>query len=305
MDPGAALAAPVLGRGTPKLAAATVAACLVFAPQPAIAQASGAPTSAEPDAVVLKSGERVTGTIVESIPGDHVSVRTSSGQVSFIAWVFVDTIERGGKVESAQAPAAVSSSPYVTITPTPASAPAPEAAPTPAPPASDRGALVPAQPTSKDSVQVERHVSAKITLASSLVLARSDVPSGFVTEVDVLYRLRLGRRNRLDLGLEGRVLANDVAYHYGMGLPLELVQEIGRHFEMRAVFVPTHTWIDFDSPAFSSTNVWALRLAAEATWVVSSRVSFGLSPLAFNVLSSVNVGVITSYEPHLSFALAF
>jgi phosphatidylglycerol:prolipoprotein diacylglycerol transferase len=299
-------------RSRAMLASAAAALMVTWlAPASAHAQPRPAPgaANATPDALVLKTGERLTGTIVESVPGDHISIRLPSGQVSFIAWMFVDKIERAGKVDVVQPPPPPPPSGYVTITPGQQQALPPPppgfvyATQQPMQPPDQPAA--PPKPVDTRSVQYERLVTARINLAPSFTLLRPEVPSGFATEVDVLYRLRLGRSSRFDLGLEGRVFGNDVAYHYGLGVPLILVGEFGRHFEMHAAFVPTHTWINFDTDAFLNTNVWAMRLEGELTWVASSRVSFGFSPVAFNVISAVSVGVITSYEPRIAFALSF
>ncbi|WP_394848294.1 prolipoprotein diacylglyceryl transferase [Pendulispora brunnea] len=260
------------------------AAVLLLVLLPRTAHAQGA------DAIVLDTGERLTGVITELSPGDHVAIRLANGQVTTISWIFIDKLERGGRTEWVKP---VSNAPAATPSPTAIPTPTPTPSPTPMAERDTR------------SVQYARRITLQVSLAPSLTLARPDVPSGLTSELDVLYRLRLGGSTRLDLGLEGRVYANDLAYHYGLGVPFQFALEAGRHLEVRAIFVPTHTWLVWDTKVYANVNVWALRMGAELAWVVSSHVTLGLSPIGFNVISAESVGVITSYEPRLSFGLAF
>ncbi|WP_394826983.1 prolipoprotein diacylglyceryl transferase [Pendulispora albinea] len=285
----------VMGAGRTALLAFFLASAAM--PRPAHAQGA--------DAIVLRTGERVPGTITEVSPGDHVSIRLASGQVSTIPWMVITRLERNGRAETLSAPPPPSAPPSP-ASPSPPSANPPSANPPSAnAPSPASSSPVPAPKAPQRSVQHARHITLQISVAPALTLARPDVPSGATSELDVLYRLRLGDQARLDVGLEGRLYGNDVAWHYGLGVPFQFALEAGRHFEVRGIFVPTHTWLVWDTKAFANVNVWALRMGAEVAWAVSSHVTFGLSPIGFNVISAESVGVITTYEPRLSFGLVF
>ena len=128
----------------------------------------------------------------------------------------------------------------------------------------------------------------RVALASSLTLARPDVASGWAGEVDGLYRLRIGRRSRLDLGIEGRRYENVDAIHV----------------EVLFTFVPHHTWFDFKSDFFSDTNAYGLRYGMGAQFPLGPMV-IGVTPLAFTTTSSTTVGVISQWEPRLWAGVSF
>jgi hypothetical protein len=56
-----------------------------------------APTAPQtgPDAVYLKDGGMIRGTIIEVIPGNHASVQLADGRIATIRWDMVDHIDRG------------------------------------------------------------------------------------------------------------------------------------------------------------------------------------------------------------------
>jgi prolipoprotein diacylglyceryltransferase len=141
-----------------------------------------------------------------------------------------------------------------------------------------------------------RRVTARLGLASSLTIARPDVPSGWAMELDALYRLKLGSTSRLDIGLEGRRYENVEAVHWSLGVAAELVLVGGKHFELLFTFVPHHTWFVFKSDFFETTNAYGVRYGMGAQFPFGP-VVFGLSPLDFTTTSSTTVGVITQWEP--------
>lgn len=53
------------------------------------------PAQTGPDAVYLKDGGMIRGTIVEVIPGNHASVQLADGRIATIRWDMVDHIDRG------------------------------------------------------------------------------------------------------------------------------------------------------------------------------------------------------------------
>lgn len=53
------------------------------------------PAQSGPDAVYLKDGGMIRGTIVEVIPGNHASVQLADGRIATIRWDMVDHIDRG------------------------------------------------------------------------------------------------------------------------------------------------------------------------------------------------------------------
>ncbi|MBN9159868.1 MAG: hypothetical protein BGO98_49900 [Myxococcales bacterium 68-20] len=164
----------------------------------------------------------------------------------------------------------------------------------------------PASPTDakKQDDGASRVATIRVALASSLTLARPDVASGWAGEVDGLYRLRIGRRSRLDLGIEGRRYENVDAIHVSFGVVVELALEAGRHFEVLFTFVPHHTWFDFKSDFFSDTNAYGLRYGMGAQFPLGPMV-IGVTPLAFTTTSSTTVGVISQWEPRLWAGVSF
>lgn len=181
--------------------------------------------------------------------------------------------------------------------------------PTPTPsPATEAPASASASPSRDDQVSAdklkgatddeprERVATVRVALASSLTLARPDVPSGWAVELDALYRLRLGKRLRADLGIEGRRYENVDAIHLSFGLAAELALEVGRHFELLTTLVPHHTWFDFKSEYFTNTNAYGLRYGLGAQFPIGPAV-LGVAPLAFTTTSATTVGVISQWEP--------
>lgn len=53
------------------------------------------PPQTGPDAVYLKDGGMIRGTIIEVIPGNHASVQLADGRIATIRWDMVDHIDRG------------------------------------------------------------------------------------------------------------------------------------------------------------------------------------------------------------------
>jgi prolipoprotein diacylglyceryltransferase len=294
-----ALAVAVVRRRRLARALAAVLVAVVVMPRAALAEPAAAPaqpaaTTQQPsagstDALTLRDGSRVTGRIVEVAPGDHATVQMPDGSTQTYPWVSVQRIEMAGVAMTYGAPPPP---------PAPSSPPAPASASVPA--AADNGA---ASGTRRD-----RWLTVRGTLVTSLVLARPDVPSGLATEIDALYRLRLGDTTRLDLGIEGRLLQNAEASEWSLGVPLELVLEVGRKLELIADLVVLHTWFLWapDASAFyPNTNAYGLRLGAGAQLALGSHALLGVSPFAFTTVASETVGVITAYEPRLWVALAF
>jgi prolipoprotein diacylglyceryltransferase len=194
---------------------------------------------------------------------------------------------------------------------TPAPAPStivvlPPGSPPPAATTTTTAPPAPPPPDAKpEDERPNRIVTARIALAASVTVARPDVPSGVAGELDVMYRLRLQSRSRLDIGLEGREYSNAEARHHSLGVIGEFVYEASRHFELTFTLVPHHTWFVFDSPYFTSTNAYGLRYALGFQFTSSDRVAFGLTPLALTTTSSETVGVITQWEPRLWLSVLF
>jgi prolipoprotein diacylglyceryltransferase len=190
-----------------------------------------------------------------------------------------------------------------TLPPTPSAQPAsgqPNVVVVPAPPAQQ-----PAPAEKKSEEPEPKHVvTARLALTTSVTVARPDVPSGWAGELDVLYRLRLGQKTRLDLGLEGRRYENAEAIQLSLGVAGDLVLEASRHFEVLFTFVPHHTWFDFKSDFFTNTNAYGLRYAIGAQFPIE-RVVLGATPLAFTTTSSTTVGVISQWEPRIWAGLSF
>jgi hypothetical protein len=187
--------------------------------------------------------------------------------------------------------------------------PAPAEPPPLTPPAPPPAIAPPPAPAPREGGKVEsardpRVATIRGSIASSLTLARPDVPSGWAAELDALYRLRIGRRSRVDLGLEGRVYENAEANHTSVGVAAELVLELARHFELLFTVVPHHTWFDFKSDFFTNTNAYGLRYAFGGAVPVGPLV-LGGTPLAFTTTSSTTVGVITQWEPRVSAGVSF
>ena len=233
------------------------------------------PAPAQADALVLKDGTRVVGKITDLVAGDHATVVFPDGHTSTYPWSTVARIEVAGVQMTYETPA-----PPTVATPTPPLAPAAPAL----------------------SLQHDRLLAFRLTLVSSVVLARPDVPSGFATEVAALYRLRIDDHRRLDLGLEGRELQNVEATEWSLGVVADLVFEVGRRFELLlegAIFNTWFNWAGSSSSYFENTNAYGMRLAVGAQLALGSHVLLGVSPLAFSTLSSQTVGVITGWEPRV------
>ncbi len=104
------------------VAALTAVAHLTALVPTAHAQQQYGASQTGPDAVVLKDGGVIRGTLSEMVPGDHATVLLSTGQIATIRWDVIQRVERGGVPQNA--------------TPTPAPAgttPPPAAAAPPAP----------------------------------------------------------------------------------------------------------------------------------------------------------------------------
>ena len=155
----------------------------------------------------------------------------------------------------------------------------------------------------KEPPPPRRYVTLRAALGGALVLGNPNVPSGGVLELAGLYRVPLDR-NRFEIGLETRGFRNSVATHYALGVPIQLVFGVARHFEIATLLAADYTWIVFDSPYFRGTNAWSARVEIGFQFPIDSRVSLGLSPLSFGVLTSRPVGIMTTYEPRLWLGLA-
>ena len=260
--------------------AMTTMVALVLASRPVSAKPASAPAApiapAANDALRLSDGTRVVGKIVEVTPGDHATLKTPDGRTTTYPWAQIAAVEMSGVLVTYDTPA-------------PAPAPASPSAPT----------------TDKDDVsppQHDRRLTFRAALVSSITLARPDVPSGWATEIDALYRFRLGERSRLEVGLEGRVLENVQATEWSLGIPLELVLELGKRAEIDLDFVLLNTWFVWAPDAslyFPTTNAYGIRVAAGAQVALGSHMLLGVSPLAFTTVSSETVGVITAFEPRV------
>ena len=101
-----------------------VAACTLAVLAPAVARADGelAPlpgpigpaaqaatvaTGIIADAVFLRSGAMMRGTVYELVPGDHVTVLGPNGQIWSVPWAQVEKVELGNRPSLTQVPAAV------------------------------------------------------------------------------------------------------------------------------------------------------------------------------------------------------
>ncbi|MEP7120240.1 MAG: prolipoprotein diacylglyceryl transferase family protein [Byssovorax sp.] len=176
----------------------------------------------------------------------------------------------------------------------------PEATPpAPTPPAP----APPAAPEKPKEVWPRRYVTLRASFGGALVLGNPSIPSGGVAELAGLFRVPLDG-NRFEIGLETRLFRNAVATHYALGLPLQLVFGVARHFEISTLLAADYTWIVFDSPYFRGTNAWSARAELGFQFPINSRASLGLSPLCFEVLTSRPIGIMTTYEPRAWFGLA-
>jgi prolipoprotein diacylglyceryltransferase len=226
--------------------------------------------------------------ILALVLGVIVARRRSRGSIAvaataLLALVVLPSEARADEPLPALPPAQPVAAPPATATPAPAAAP-------------NEG--------KKEDEASSRVATIRVALASSLTLARPDVASGWAAELDALYRLRLGRKSRVDLGIEGRRYENVDAIHVSFGLVGELVLEGGRHFEVLFTFVPHHTWFDFKSEFFSDTNAYGLRYGMGAQFPIGP-VVIGVTPLAFATTSSTTVGVISQWEPRLWAGVSF
>jgi phosphatidylglycerol:prolipoprotein diacylglycerol transferase len=243
------------------------------------------PLPAATDALTLKDGTKVAGKVVELTPGDHVTLLLADGQTRTFSWANIGRVELSGVTMTYDTPAP----PPPTPPPTPTPTPTPTSTPTPPPDTS-------APP------QHDRILTFRAALVSSITLARPEVPSGFATELDALYRFRLGDRSRLEIGLEGRWLSNVQATEWALGIPLELVFEIGRRVEFNFDFVLSNTWFVWLGDAanyYPTTNAYGLRLGGGIQLALGSHMLLGVSPFGFTTVSSETVGVITAWEPRL------
>ena len=145
-----------------------------------------------------------------------------------------------------------------------------------------------------------------VVVPASFTLGRGDVPLGVAVELDVMYRLRLGARTRLDFGVEGRQYENADANHPALGAIFELVREASRYVDLTLTLAPHHTWITFNTPLYEETHgALGFRAGAGLQFIIEDRVLLGLTPLALNVMSSGAVGTITQWEPRGWFGLTF
>jgi hypothetical protein len=120
-----------------------------------------------------------------------------------------------------------------------------------------------------------------------------------------MYRIRVSTNLRFELGLEGRTYSNAVARHHSVGIIGEGVLEATRRLELTLTLVPHHTWFVFDSPFFTDTNAYGVRVAGGVQLLAGDRVTLGLTPLAFTSTSSESIGVIGQWEPRAWLALSF
>jgi hypothetical protein len=233
----------------------------------------------------MKDGTRVAGKVIDLTPGDHVTILLPGGETRTIPWGNIGRVELSGVTMTYDTPA---------VAPAPAPAPTPTPAPAPAP--------APTPPDSSSPPQHDRILTFRAALVSSITLARPEVPSGFATEIDALYRFRISDTSRLEVGLEGRWLSNVQATEWALGIPLELVFEVGRHVELNFDLVLSNTWFVWlgdTASYFPSTNAYGLRLGGGMQLALGSHMLLGGSPLAFTTVSSETVGVITAWEPRL------
>jgi prolipoprotein diacylglyceryltransferase len=176
------------------------------------------------------------------------------------------------------------------------------ALPDPPPPA-PTAALPPPAPEKPKEVWPRRYVTLRASFGGALVLGNPSIPSGGVVELAGLYRIPF-EPHRFEIGLETRLFRNSLATHYALGVPIQLVFGVARHFEISTLLAADYTWIVFDSPFFRGTNAWSARAELGFQFPINSRVSLGLSPLAFGVLTSRPIGIMTTYEPRAWLGLA-
>jgi hypothetical protein len=92
------------------------------------------------------------------------------------------------------------------------------------------------------------------------------------------------------------------ATEWALGIPLELVFEIGRRVEINFDFVLSNTWFVWLGDAanyYPTTNAYGLRLGGGIQLALGSHMLLGVSPFGFTTVSSETVGVITAWEPRL------
>jgi phosphatidylglycerol:prolipoprotein diacylglycerol transferase len=313
---GLGAAALLRKRRVARVAIAAAASGVALFSAPRVDAKPNPPPAATPDAatdvLTLTDGTKLTGKLTDIAPGDHATMQASNGRTTTVPWAQVARIEVAGVVMSYDVPAA---QPTAAPSPAPAAAtgtaPAPTA--TPAPPTTTPSAEAPAAPAPPpDRVTAfpprDYRVAFRATVAPSITLARPDVPSGWTTEIDAMYRFRLGGNLRLQVGLEGRLLENAEAAEWSVGVPGELVIELSRRFEVTADVVLMHTWFVWGPNAgsfFPVSNAYGLRLAGGVQYALAPHVLVGASPVAFTTHSSRTVGVITALEPRAWLGIEF
>ncbi len=121
---------------------------------------------------------------------------------------------------------------------------------------------------------------------------------GGFTELDVLYRLRIKPKVRIDMGLKGRYYGNVDASHWKVGVPFEFVFELGRYVELPVVIVPGGTFIVFDDPHFDGANAFDMQIQVGLQFVVSPLITIGVSPFSFDFVMPKSLGDnLITYEP--------
>lgn len=124
--PGALIRLSLLTAGVHLAAITAPGIAWAAPPQAPPAAPAAAPSAAPPDAITLKNGGILRGTIVDAIPNDHARIELATHEIATVAWADIARIDRGGEkttVAPAPAPAPAPALPPATASTTPPTPP--------------------------------------------------------------------------------------------------------------------------------------------------------------------------------------
>jgi hypothetical protein len=145
----------------------------------------------------------------------------------------------------------------------------------------------------------ERRLGLGLATGAFLPAGRFTVTSGNTFDLEVVARFPLGKKERLELGLEPRFVRTADATQWAIGVPLRFVAGMGPHLEADVGIVPGYYRIVFDSKYFTPVNAFGTRLQFGLGFPIGTHVVIGLTPVDFTLMGSADVKLLVAWEPRV------
>jgi hypothetical protein len=144
----------------------------------------------------------------------------------------------------------------------------------------------------------KRHLA--IGLAGGAFSApRWEITDGGLIAPEIVWRVPIQPRHRLEVGVEGRFVRTFDTTHARVGVPFRFVFGMSELLEMDFTLALSYTRLLFELPYFVPRNGFTTRIGWGLGFVLAPSVSIGMTPIGFAFIAGERVESFVAYEPDI------